>query len=151
MDYISLLVNASMLNCYLDGLGYVSRNLGRRGPTGETALSYFKGIDRYELQSVAWIVLEAQLNELKAKGLLGQARPDSLRLERPDVLRREETDMVNGTKPKDGSSCAYQYLTASMLVDGKRLTIALIPIKSREHLLDYVDYALTGSRRWASW
>jgi hypothetical protein len=75
MDYVSLLVNASMLNCYLDGLGYVSRDLRGRGPTGETAISYFKVIDRYELQSVAWIVLEAQLNELKAKGLLNRPVP----------------------------------------------------------------------------
>jgi len=142
-DFISLLVNASMLNCYLDGLGYASRDLGGRVPTGETALSYIKSIDRYELESVTWILLEEQLNELKVKGLLN--RPVPIAFDWNDQMfygDENTTDMVNGTKPKDGSSYAYQYLTASILVDGRRLTIALIPIKSREHLLDYVGYAL---------
>jgi len=53
------------------------------------------------------------------------------------------TDMVNGTKPKDGSCYAYQYLTTSILVDGRRLTVALIPIKSREYLIPYIEYALS--------
>ncbi len=58
----------------------------------------------------------------------------------------KETEMVNGTRPKDGSCYAYQYLTASILVDGKRLTIVLTPIKSMKHLLDYVKDALNQIR-----
>lgn len=54
--------------------------------------------------------------------------------------------MVNGTRPKDGSCYAYQYMSASILVDDRRLTVALIPIKSREHLLSYVEYALAQIR-----
>jgi hypothetical protein len=57
-----------------------------------------------------------------------------------------DAEMVNGTKPKDGSSYAYQYLTASILVDGRRLTIVLTPIKSREHVIDYVKDALNRIR-----
>lgn len=58
----------------------------------------------------------------------------------------KESEMVNGTREKDGSSYAYQYLTASILVDGKRLTVVLTPIKSREHLLLYVEDALNRIR-----
>lgn len=54
----------------------------------------------------------------------------------------ENTDMVNGTKPKAGSSYAYQYMSTSILVDGRRFIVAVIPIKSREHLLSYIEYAL---------
>lgn len=78
-DYISLLVKASILNSYAEGTGNVSRKLllggGCRLPTGETALSYFKTIDRFELQSVIGMVIEDQLTELKKIGLLNRPVP----------------------------------------------------------------------------
>ncbi len=148
MDYISLLVKASILNGYAEGTSNTSRKLlGRILPTGETALSYFKTIDRYELQSVSSIVFECQVSELKREGLL--SRPVPIAFDWHDQMfygDEDSADMVNGTKPKDGSSYAYQYLTASILVDGKRLTIVLAPIKSKEHLLSYVEDALNRIR-----
>ena len=145
-DYISLLVKASILNSFAEGTGNVSRKLllgGGRLPTGETALSYFKTIDRFELQSVVGIVIEDQLTELKRIGLLD--KPVPIAFDWHDQMfygDSENADMVNGTKPKEGSSYAYQYMSASILVDDRRLTVALIPIKSREHLLSYVEYVL---------
>jgi hypothetical protein len=50
----------------------------------------------------------------------------------------EDRDSVNGTKEKDCSSYTYRYFTASILIDGRRLTVVHTPIKSREHLLLYV-------------
>lgn len=150
MDYISLLVKASILNSYAEGTGNVSRKLllGEGSlPTGETALSYFKAIDRFELQSMVGIVIEDQLCELKKIGLLD--KPVPIAFDWHDQMfygDYENTDMVNGTKPKQGSSYAYEYMTASILVDGRRLTVSLIPIKSREHLLSYVEYALAQIR-----
>ena len=41
---------------------------------------------------------------------------------------------------------AYRYLRASILVDGRRLTIVLTPITRREHLLLYVEDALNRVR-----
>ncbi len=146
-DYISLLVKASILNSYAEGTGNVSRKLllgGGRSPTGETALSYFKTIDRFELQSVVGIIIEDQLTELKRIGLLD--KPVPIAFDWHDQMfygENEMADMVNGTKPKDGSCYAYQYMTASILVDGRRLTVALIPIKSREYLIPYIEYALS--------
>jgi hypothetical protein len=145
-DYISLLVKASILNSYAEGTGNVSRKLllGRaRLPTGETALSYFKTIDRFELQSVVGIVIEDQLAELKRIGLLDKPVPIAFDWHDQMFYGENATDMVNGTKPKDGSCYAYQYLTTSILVDGRRLTVALIPIKSREYLIPYIEYALS--------
>jgi hypothetical protein len=149
MDYISLLVKASILNGYAEGTSSVSKKviLGRKIPTGETALSYFRSIDRYELLSVSSIVLGEQVNELERMGLLG--RPVPIAFDWHDQMYygdEDSTEMVNGTREKDGSRYAYQYLTASILVDGKRLTIVLTPIKSREHLLSYVEDALNRIR-----
>ncbi len=146
-DYIRLLVNSSVLNAYAEGMSNVSNKLGAVVPNADTALMYFKTIDRYELQSVVSIVLEEQVNELKRKGLLN--RPVPIAFDWHDQMfygDHDTAEMVNGTRPKDGSSYAYQYLTASILVDGKRLTIVLTPIKSRGHIIDYVKDALNRIR-----
>ena len=147
-DYMRLLVNSSVLNAYAEGMSNASKKIvGCDGvPNSDTALMRFKSIDRYELQSVVSIVLEEQVNELKAKGLLNRTVPIAFDWHDQMFYGEKETDMVNGTRPKDGSCYAYQYLTASILVDGKRLTIVLTPIKSREHLLDYVKDALNRIR-----
>jgi Transposase DDE domain len=145
-DYISLLVNASIFNTYAEGMSNVSRKLRNHTPTGETALTYFKSIDRYELQSVVSIVLEEQVDELKRRGLLNRPVPIAFDWHDEMFYGDEGTEMVNGTKPKAGSCYAYQFLTASILVDGRRLTIVLTPIKSRKHLLEYVKDALNKVR-----
>jgi len=145
-DYIRLLVNSSVLNAYAEGTSNVSNKVGARVPNSDTALLRFKGIDRYELQSVVSIVLEAQVDELKSRGLLKRPVPIAFDWHDQMFYGEKETDMVNGTRPKDGSSYAYQYLTASILVDGKRLTIVLTPIKSMGHLLSYVEDALNRIR-----
>jgi len=146
-DYISLLVNATIMNTYAEGMSDVSRKLGNSTPTGETALGYYKRIDRYELQSIISMVIEDQVDGLKSKGLL--RRPVPIAFDWNDQMfygDEKRTEMVNGTKPKAGSCYAYQYLTASVLVDGRRLTIVLTPIKSRAHLLEYVKDALNKIR-----
>lgn len=146
-DYIRLLVNSSVLNAYAEGMSNVSNKVGAAGvPNADTALLRFKTIDRYELQSVVSIVLEEQVNELKRKGLLSRPVPIAFDWHDQMFYGKKDTEMVNGTKPKDGSSYAYQYLTASILVDGKRLTIVLMPIKSRQHIIDYVKDALNRIR-----
>lgn len=45
-----------------------------------------------------------------------------------------KTPMVNGTKPKDGSCYAFQFLTVSLLVDGERLVVGVMPLESRSEL-----------------
>ncbi len=145
-DYMRLLVNSAVLNAYAEGMSNVSNKVGTRVPDADTALLYFKTIDRYELQSVVSIVLEEQVDELKRRGLLNRPVPVAFDWHDQMFYGEKDTDMVNGTRPKDGSSYAYQYLTASILVDGKRLTIVLTPLKSRGHLLDYVKDALNKIR-----
>ncbi len=145
-DYMRLLVNSSVLNAYAEGMSNVSNEIGSGAPNSDTALMRFKSIDRYELQSVISIVLEEQVDELKRDCLLRRPVPIAFDWHDQMFYGEKETDMVNGTRPKAGSSYAYQYLTASILVDGKRLTIVLSPIKGREHIIDYVKDALNRIR-----
>lgn len=145
-DYMRLLVNSSVLSAYAEGMSNVSNKVGARVPNADTALLRFKTIDRYELQSVVCMVLEEQIEELKRRGLLSMPVPIAFDWHDQMFYGEKETEMVNGTRPKSGSSYAYQYLTASILVDGRRLTIVLTPIKSRAHILDYVKDALNRIR-----
>ncbi len=144
-DYISLLVKASILNSYAEGTSNASRRLAKV-PTGDTVLSYFKTMDRYELLSASSIVSEEQVRELKRKGLLKQPVPVAFDWHDQLFYGEKDSEMVNGIRSKNGSSYAYQYLTASILVDGRRLTIVLTPIKSREHMLAYIKDALNRVR-----
>jgi hypothetical protein len=145
MDYISLLVKASILDSYAEGTSDVSRKLAK-APTGDTVLSYFKTMDRYELLSMSSTVFEEQVSELKRTGLLNGPVPIAFDWHDQMFYGDRDSEMVNGTKEKDGSRYACQYLTASILVDGRRLTVVLTPIKSREHLLPYVEDALNRIR-----
>ncbi|MDG7016604.1 MAG: transposase [Nitrososphaerota archaeon] len=152
LDYISLLVKASTLNGYAEGTSNVSRRLlsGRKGsrsvPTGETALSYFKTMDRYELLRVASMVFEEQVDDLKRGGLLSKPVPIAFDWHDQMFYGDKDSEMVNGTREKEGSMYAYQYLTASILVDGRRLTVILTPIKGTGLLLLYVEDALNRIR-----
>jgi hypothetical protein len=70
-----LLVNSSVLNAYA-GRNEQRPNKVRAGaPNADTALLRFKTIDRYELQSLVFIVLEEQVGELKRRGLLNRPVP----------------------------------------------------------------------------
>jgi putative transposase len=152
MDYISLLVKASTLSGYAEGTSNVSRKLlgGRKGsrsfPTGETALSYFRNLDRYELLGSTSVVLEEQVGELRKKGLLKGPVPIAFDWHDQLFYGEKGSEMVHGVRSKNGSSYAYQYLTASVLVDGRRLTVVLTPIRSRAHMLTYIDDALDRIR-----
>lgn len=53
----------------------------------------------------------------------------------------ENNPFVNGTKPKAGTCFAYEFFTASILVDGGRILLFAYPLYSRENLLYYVHRA----------
>ena len=58
----------------------------------------------------------------------------------------EKTPMVNGTKHKNGSNYAYQFLTACILVDGERLVVGVLPLESRSELPEHTLRAIEKVR-----
>ena len=58
----------------------------------------------------------------------------------------ENTPMVNGTKPKNGSSYAFQFLTVCILVDGERLVVGVLPLESRNELPEHTLRAIEKVR-----
>ncbi len=110
----------------------------RKCPSADTLLAYLKTASRYDLQSINDIMIVHMIRTLRSRGLL--RKPVSIAIDWHDDMYYgdDDAEMVNGTKPKDGTSYAYQYMTACMLADGMRFTIYTIPIKSRKDVLSYV-------------
>jgi hypothetical protein len=136
-DVLNLMLLMSTFNSYAEGTSkaFCTRV---RCPTSDTLLSYLKCMDRYELLSTSSMMMEQMVKGLKSKGLLN--RPVDIAFDWHDDMYYGDAsaDMVNGTKPRDGTSYAYQYMTASLLIDGIRLVVYVMPIKSRGVLLEYV-------------
>ncbi|MGI0086718.1 MAG: transposase [Nitrosotalea sp.] len=119
----------------------------RRCPSADTLLLYIKPLDRLELQSISCLMTENLVSMLRARGLLNKSLDIALDWH-DDMYYGKRAEMVNGTKPARGSSYAYQYMTASVLVDGIRFVIYVMPVKSRGAMLDYVrDCIATISNR----
>ncbi len=56
----------------------------------------------------------------------------------------DNSDGIMGTQPKKGTHYAYRYATASVLMDGERLTIAVKPIVKGISLLEHVKDLLNS-------
>lgn len=126
--HVRTLLTASLVNGYAEG---VSKCLDG-SPTGETVLTYLQRQDRAETQAAFDRLTERQVRSLKRRKKL-QA-PVPIAIDWHDVMYYGDpaTPMVLGTQHKKGSAYAYEYLTASVLVDGERLIVAVLPIPGRE-------------------
>jgi hypothetical protein len=139
-DVLNLMLLMSTFNSYAEGTSnaFCTRV---RCPTSDTLLSYLKCMDRYELLSTSSMMMEQMVKGLKSKGLLN--RPVDIAIDwHDDMYYGDTAEMVNGTLPRDGTSYAYQYMTASILTDGIRFVVYVMPIKSRSLLLKYVRDAI---------
>ena len=135
-DMLNLMLLMGTFNSYAEGTSNAF-DKHVRCPTSDTLLSYVKGMDRYELLSTSSMMMEQMVKSLKSKGSLN--RPVDIAIDwHDDMYYGKKAEMVNGTKPSDGTSYAYQYMPASLLLDGIRLVVYVMPIKSKSMLLEYV-------------
>jgi hypothetical protein len=127
-EHLRVLLAASLVNGFAEG---VSQSLG--GPTGETVLSYIKSQDMERLKGAFDGLIERNVEFLRKKRKLLRV---PVAIDWHDVMYYgdPETDMVVGTQHKKGSNYAFEYLTASVLVDGERLILAALPISSRKEV-----------------
>jgi len=131
-DHIKFLVYASLLTAFAEG---ISQSLDKV-PSADTLLHYIKNQDREKMQEAFESQLRESIRTLKRqRKKLWKAV--SIAIDWHDEMYygdHKKTPMVNGTKPKDGSSYAFQFLTVSLLVDGERLVVGVIPLDSRTEL-----------------
>jgi hypothetical protein len=131
-DHMKLLLTASLVNGFAEG---VSRSLNN-SPTGETLLSYIKGQEQEELHQAFDRLIEQNIKTIRKRRKL--TNPVPIAIDWHDVMYYGDpkTSMVMGTNHKKGSNYAYEYLTASVLVDGERLVLAVLPITARNEVSD---------------
>jgi len=107
-DMLNLMLLMGTFNSYAEGTSNAF-DKHVRCPTSDTLLSYVKGMDRYELLSTSSMMMEQMVKSLKSKGSLN--RPVDIAIDwHDDMYYGKKAEMVNGTKPSDGTSYAYQYM-----------------------------------------
>jgi len=127
-EHLKLLLSTSMLNGFATG---VSNALGDSSPTGETLLSYIKTQKKEILKEAFDRLVNENVRRLRRQRRFRMPLPVAVDLH--DIMYygdHDNTPMVIGTKHTDGSNYAFKYLTASVLVDGQRLVVAVLPLES---------------------
>jgi putative transposase len=130
-DHIRFFIYASLMTAFAEG---VSQSLDKV-PSADTLLHYIKTQNRDKMQEEFESQLGRSIIRLKRQRKLWKAV--SIAIDWHDEMYygdHEKTPMVNGTKPKEGSSYAFQFLTVSLLVDGQRLVVGVMPLESRSEL-----------------
>ncbi|MHB8566710.1 MAG: hypothetical protein ACYC7D_08150 [Nitrososphaerales archaeon] len=120
-----------MVNGFAEGF---SKSLDK-SPTGETLLSYIKTQTKEMLKQAFDDLVSKNVRKLQRQRKLSLPVPVAIDLH--DVMYygdRAETPMVIGTMHRDGSNYAFKYLTASVLVDGERLIVAVIGVASGDEV-----------------
>ncbi|HVB13090.1 MAG TPA: hypothetical protein VNE86_08135 [Nitrososphaerales archaeon] len=131
-EHLKLLLSASILNGFATG---VSNALGDSSPTGETLLSYIKTQKEEMLKSAFDRRVNENVRRLRRQRRFGMPLPVAVDLH--DVMYygdHDSTPMIIGTKHTDGSNYAFEYLSASVLVDGERLIIAVLSLKTKKDI-----------------
>ncbi|MGI0081290.1 MAG: transposase, partial [Nitrososphaerales archaeon] len=130
-EHVKFLIYASLLNAFAEG---ISQSLDEV-PSADTLLHYIKSQNREKMQEAFESQLKRNILRLKRQRKLWKAV--SIAIDWHDEMYygdHEKTPMVNGTKPKEGSSYAFQFLTVSLLVEGERLVVGAMPLESKYEL-----------------
>jgi len=128
--HLKLLLAASLVNGFAEG---VSKSLNN-SPTGETMLSYIKNQEQEKIQRMFDKLVEKNVKILKRKRKLTTKVPIAIDWHDVMYYGDTKTPMVIGTQHKKGSNYAFEYLTASVLVDGERLIVAVMPIGAKSEV-----------------
>ncbi len=116
-----------MVNGFAEG---VSRSLNFV-PTGETLLSYIKSQKQVTIRNVFDGLVENNIMTLRKQRKFATKVPIAVDWHDVMYYGNPETPMVLGTQHKKGSNYAFEYLTASVLTDGKRFVVAVLPMASK--------------------
>jgi len=140
---MKLLIFASLMNAFAEG---ASKSL-RKALSADTLLHYIKSQGREKLEEAFESQLRENVNRLKRQRKLW--KPVRVAIDWTDEMfygDHEKTPMVNGTKQKNGSSYAFQFLTVCILVEGERLVVGVMPLESRSELPEHTLRALEKVR-----
>ena len=132
-DLLDLTVNTALMNCYAEGFTQAVRE-NRPAPTSETVLDYLKLQRVNEILEAAKAQIDQCVATLKKKGIHLNKAAIAFDWHDQPYYGSHHTEGVIGTKPRDGTSYAYSYLTVSVITPRKRLVLAVLPLKARNDL-----------------
>lgn len=120
----------------------------RRSPIAKALGHHLRELDRDEITDQFEAVF-AEIRRLAAKARLF-TRPVDVAIDVHDWLfyGDEETDMVLTTDPSQGTTTAYRFVTACIVTDGLRLTVAVEPLVARDELQTAVRTIIQQTREW---
>ena len=120
----------------------------RRSPSAKALGYHLRGLDRGEISEQFETVLD-ELLRLGEKARLFTRSVD-IAIDVHDWLfyGDEETEMVANTNPSQGTATAYKFVTACVVVEGLRLTLAVVPLPAKEQLPDAVDAVIRRACDW---
>ena len=112
---------ASMTNSYVEGSSHLT------GISGQTVRNHLRDKDPERLLQIN----SGLIATMRGKGLF--KNPVKVAIDWHDEMfyGDHETDGVIGTKNKAGTNYAYEYATASVVVENMRFAIAVIPVGKR--------------------
>lgn len=142
-DHLKLLIFASLFSAFAEG---ASKSL-RKTPSADTLLKYIKSQTREKLLEAFESQLRENVSRLRRQRKLW--KPVRVAIDWTNEMfygDHEKTPMINGTKQKNGSSYAFQFLTVCILADGERLVVGVLPLESRNELPEHTLRALEKVR-----
>lgn len=131
-DVVRVVLLASLNNGYVEGS---AETLGLCGQTVRNHLRY--------QDSSRFLLVNSELVEwMRSLGAFSKPLPLAIDWHDEMYYGDPEAEGVVGTQPKKGSHYAYRFATASVLVDGERMTIAAVPMRN-EPVLEHVKKLLS--------
>jgi hypothetical protein len=134
---IGLVLNIALMNCYAEGFAKTLRE-NKHAPTSETLLDYLKTSKVDDILKTAKFQIDQCVATLKKKGIRLDKAAIAFDWHDQPYYGSHKTEGVIGTKPKDGTSYAFCYLTVSVITARKRLVLAVLPLKTRDGLTQIV-------------
>jgi hypothetical protein len=132
-DLIDLTLNIALMNCCAEGFAKTLRE-NKHAPTSETLLDYLKTSKLDDILKTAKVQIDRCIATLKKKGIHLDKAAIAFDWHDQPYYGSHKTEGVIGTKPKDGTSYAYSYLTVSVITPRKRLVLAVLPLNPRDGL-----------------
>lgn len=144
-DLIDLTLSIAIMNCFAEGFAKTLRK-NKHAPTSETLLDYLKTANVDSVLQTAKVQIDKCVKAIRKKGIRLNKAAIAFDWHDQPYYGSHQPQGVIGTKPKDGTSYAYSYLTVSVITPKKRLVIAVLPLKTRDNLpqviLPLLDYVM---------
>ena len=157
-DFLELLAHCGIADEFANG-GAKTRRVAtgemtglrsdHRSPSAKALGHHLRGLERDAIVEQFAEVFD-EFRRLAAKSRLF-TRPVDVAIDVHDWLfyGDEDTEMVANTNPSQGTATAYKFLTACIVTDGLRLTVAVEPIGEGIDHVSALDRALHETTQWA--